>query len=756
MKNTIFAITVSFVALFVGWKIYAGAMVSGKLGHERSAGAPQADGTPEAVIIARRQADQLYSPAEHETDQILFGDLHVHSSYSTDAFLWALPMMHGKGVHPVADACDYARYCSAIDFWSITDHAEAGTPARWKSTKDAVRQCQAKSSDQSNPDLVSMLGFEWTQVGNVPSEHYGHKNVIFKGLEDGEVAARPIAAQGVATDALRTNAAGLTAKLILADFKNRDIYYDFNTFLKNIRDVPDCDPTLPSSELPADCYESAKYPEDLIARLDDQGLDPLIIPHGSSWGFYTPPGTTWDKQLAPKHKPETFSLIEIYSGHGNSEEYRPYKNIIDLDQAERFAKCPLNQEGFTPPCVRAGEIIQERCLAEGQSADTCESKAAEARDAAASMGVAYHLGVASEAPEDWLDSGQCKDCYLPPFHHRPRTSVQYGLAISNFEGITEDSDPASADLGRFNWGFIASSDNHRARAGTGYKEVARRLNTEASGIVDHKYRKAFILDESKPDSTLHFKTRAELQTLAGFQLTELERQSSFFQTGGLAAVHTNGRSRDEIWAALQRRETYATSGPRMLLWFDRIDSSGGEAPMGATIEAATSGKFKVHAVGSFKQNPGCPDYAAEALGEDRITSLCTGECYNPSNERNLIERIEIIRIRPQTSPNEPVGNLIDDVFLSHACTPDQNGCSFEFEDPGFADAKRDTLYYARAIQEPRPTINGAPIQCDRDEDGNCIQAKLCLGDYRTSKSEECLSPKDVRAWSSPIYLTYAQ
>ena len=737
------AIVAAFIAGAVGWTVYSGAMTSGKLGTERSAGTPTGAAVPNAAIIARRDADQSVAPAG-ENKQILFGDLHVHTTYSTDAFLWALPLNYGKGIHPVADACDYARYCSAIDFWAVADHAEASTPERWAQTKETIRQCQARAGDQSNPDLVSLIGFEWSQVGATPAEHYGHKNVIFLGLEDYEVAARPIAAQGAATDALRTNAIGFPPIVALADFKNRQDYYDINTFLKNIRDVPSCDPDTPSSELPADCYESAKLPEDLIARLDNQGLDPLLIPHGSSWGFYTPPGTTWDKQLKAEHQPERFSLIEIYSGHGNSEEFRDYQAITPL--SDIAAICPPKQKSYTPSCVRAGEIIEERCLNEGQSEDVCAAKAAEARDAAANMGVPFHLAIEGELPSDWLDAGQCTDCFLPPFNHRPGTSIQYGLAISNFD---EAGDPT-----RFNWGFIASSDNHRARPGTGYKEVARRLNTESGGVIDPKYRKIFIRDQDeKPTSAVYRKTREELQSLAGFQLTELERQSSFWQTGGLAAVHTDGRSREEIWDALQRRETYATSGPRMLMWFDRVDASGDKSPMGATVEADDAGVFSVKAVGSYKQKPGCPDFAVEALGEERIADLCAGECYNPSNERNLIERIEIIRIRPQVSQDEHVADLIDDPFITHNCPPNKSGCSFEFTDPDFATGGRDVLYYARAIQEARPTINGDPLRCERDEEGNCIKVNLCYGDWR-SGDDDCTEMKDVRAWSSPIYLTH--
>ena len=68
--------------------------------------------------------------------------------------------------------------------------------------------------------------------------------------------------------------------------------------------------------------------------------------------------------------------------------------------------------------------------------------------------------------EDWQDCGQCRDCFNPAFNYRPASSAQYALAISNFD------DPAAPR--RFRFGFIASSDNHSARPGTGYKEFARR------------------------------------------------------------------------------------------------------------------------------------------------------------------------------------------------------------------------------------------------------------------------------------------
>ena len=90
--------------------------------------------------------------------QILFGDLHVHTTYSVDAFAWSMPIFHGDGVHPPAEACDYARFCSNLDFWATTEHAESLTPRHWRELKDTVRQCNAVSGDPQNPDLVTFLG----------------------------------------------------------------------------------------------------------------------------------------------------------------------------------------------------------------------------------------------------------------------------------------------------------------------------------------------------------------------------------------------------------------------------------------------------------------------------------------------------------------------------------------------------------------------------------------------------------------------
>ena len=119
-------------------------------------------------------------------------------------------------------------------------------------------------------------------------------------------------------------------------------------------------------------------------------------------------------------------------------------------------------------------------------------------------------------------------------------------------------------------------------------------------------------------------------------------------------------------------------------------------------------------------------------------------------------RIEVVRIRPQTRPGEPVDSLIDDPFLVLPCPPSGEGCTAQFEDADFPASGRDALYYVRAIQEASPVVNGASLRCERGEDGECARVDPCYGDFRTPFDEDCLAPAEERAWSSPIFVDWSR
>jgi hypothetical protein len=154
-------------------------------------------------------------------------------------------------------------------------------------------------------------------------------------------------------------------------------------------------------------------------------------------------------------------------------------------------------------------------------------------------------------------------------------------------------------------------------------------------------------------------------------------------------------------------------------------------------------------VGSFEQLPGCPAWSHEGLAPERLRRLCRDECYHPGETRRRIAAIEVIRIRPQISPAESVNGLIEDPWRRFECLPDPSGCVVRFEDPDFPVSGRDALYYARALEEPSPAINGSPLDTQFDASGKPLSIQICLG---AGSEEGCLAPVQERAWSSPIFV----
>ncbi len=694
--------------------------------------------------LRQREVWRQMGFAAPQARQILFGDLHVHTTFSGDAMLMSLPSVSAReGLHPPADACDFARYCSSLDFWALTDHAEFLSPERWQASKESVRSCNALAGDLDNPDLVSFLGWEWTQVGVSPEQHYGHKNVILRDLEEQQVPQRPIAAINTQSSQFGVEVGRPSLwealKFPLYDPLHVGRYVGFFKLVREMGELQSCPPEVHVRDLPLSCQERAATPQLLFHKLRQWDVAAMVIPHGTTWGFYTPPGSTWEKQLrGADHDEQLQPLFELWSGHGGSEEYRSWRSVEYDEQGQEL--CPAATESFLPCCWRAGQIIEERCG--DPSSPACRKRVEEARRNYLRAGVAGHLTVSGEEAADWLDCGHCRDCFTPAFQYRPGSSAQYVLALSNFDNPRQPR--------RFRFGFLASSDVHSARPGTGYKEYGRAYQTDYIGLRPRfRYQRLSPpLGEPAEESIDPRTIKVRNLFLEYFETT---RQASYTTTGGLVAVHSASRRREDIWQAMKERHVYGTSGPRILLWFD-LHQGEQRLPMGSVVRTREAPRFTVRAVGSLRQKPGCPETSLQGLSAARLEQLCRGECYHPSEERHPLQRIEVVRITPQAYPGEPMEDLIEDPWKVLACPADEQGCVVEFSDADYQSEGRETIYYVRAIQEPTQGVNADATRCDYDEEGNCIKVNLCYGDYRTAVDDDCLSEIEERAWSSPIYL----
>ena len=644
--------------------------------------------------------------------QILFGDLHTHTNYSLDAYVFNTALMKDLGITTPADACDFARYCSALDFWSINDHAESLTPRVWQDTVNAVRACNAQAGNARQPDMVSFLGWEWSH-GNrddIPS-HYGHKNVIFRTWEPGVSPIRPIASSERYMIA-RLPAVAIGLASLADDLKTIG---DLAWYINEVSKVPICPDGVSSDELPDDCREVAVSPSVLYRKLDELGFDSLVIPHGLAWGTTNPLTADFRNQLS-EYENRYQKLIESYSGHGNSERYVAFQRTA-LDAAGNVT-CPPSTSSFKPCCQRARELAMANC--EDTDKAGCVAAANSVMQAYAEAGAREGRKLLPDATlDDWAGCGQLQGAFQPASMYVPRQSTQYNLSLG-FD--------TKGKASRVKVGLIGSSDNHVARPGNSYKELNRPLMTDNKSVT------------GKP---------------AAFSIAADEESGGFYYTGGLVAVHAKGKHRDAIWEALENRNVYATSGDRMLVWFDLLNAPDGEAPMGSDVVMSDEPRFRVRALGAFEQTPGCPAHVTAALGEDRVQTLCGGECFQPGDTRKPITRIEITRIRPQQAPDEPVEGLIEHKWKVFQCPlqgqEQSQGCTVEFSDPDFPQSRRAAVYYARVLQAEQLLISGDPFGCEYDEAGTCIQRNYCINE-NAGPDQDCLGKAEPRAWTSPIYI----
>lgn len=555
---------------------------------------------------AERFPDRPEVPA-HETRNLLWGDLHIHTGLSYDAYTLgtrALPddaytFMKGATIEHALGYPIRAR--RPLDFGAVTDHAEyLGVPMHLAEGGTENLE-EIRSVFRSGNALRTTWLFLETTLLQMSSRELREETFGVPGLE----AVSTSAWQEIVDAAERHNDPGRFTTFVAYEWSSmpneRNLHR--NVIYKSSK-VPD----FPFSS------RDSSNPEDLWRALDDQrarGMEVIAIPHNSnvSDGRMFEKTTFAGEPLTPEYA-ETRSrnepLVEIFQVKGTSETH-PI-----LSPEDEFADFELM--------------------------DTVMS--------------------ASSPPSE-------------PVGSYARDALRTGLEFNHQEGFNP-----------FRFGVIGSSDSHNA----------------SSSVEEDNYHGKLPLLDGLPS----------LRLGTALLIPRERLPVRVYGAAGLVAVWAEQNTRDSVFEAMRRRETYATSGPRIQVRFfagwrypdellerDWLEAAYGDGvPMGGTLEGGT-GSSPVFIVSALKDPIGANLDRVQVI---KVWVDQSGESheeiYDVAASTDRTPRAEGVTIAP-------VGNTVDVANASYTNSIGSTELTTLWRDPDF-DPSQEALYYARAIEIPTP------------------------------------------------------
>ncbi len=178
---------------------------------------------------------------------------------------------------------------------------------------------------------------------------------------------------------------------------------------------------------------------------------------------------------------------------------------------------------------------------------------------------------------------------------------------------------------------------------------------------------------------------------------------------GYAAVWARENTREALFDAMQRKETYATTGPRMVVrFFGGWDFETGDArrpniaeagygkgvPMGGDLSAAPAGSAPAFLVGATKDPLGA--------NLDRV-QIVKGwrDADGGLHERVFDVALSDGRTMGEDGTVAPVGSTVDVETASYTNTIGDSDLAVVWRDPDF-DAREHAFYYVRVLEIPTP------------------------------------------------------
>ena len=577
--------------------------------------------------------DRTSAPPNTERNAY-FGDLHVHTEYSFDAYSFgttatpydAYRFAQGEAIqHPSGYQIQLR---TPLDFYAVTDHAmflglvKEAADTSTEFSEYAVAESVHDMNHPSNMGVDSVLQRVGNFAGFVPDTLEGiQAGTINEDLVN-EVGRRAWLDIVEAADLYNTPGRFTT----FVGYEYTTSSDDRGNLHRNvIFRGSDKLPALPFSRL------NSLNPEDLwdwMDNLRDQGIESLAIPHNSNGS-----------------NGQMFKLVD-WAGNPLDENYA----------LQRMRNEPLV------------EITQIKGTSDTHPLLSPNDEWADFE--------IYKLRVGTSLPSK-------------PDGSYVRQALKNGLLLEQ-QGITNP----------FQFGFVAASDTH----------VAATTDDESNF-----FSKAGILDGepigrgSVPASFLY---GAVIKMIAPGNLKEVEGREyvagSGFETwsaSGIAGVWAEENTRESIYDAFRRKETFATSGPRIKVRFfagNNFDS----AMLDADDLIAQAYERGVPMGSELQAGAGAPTFLLWAAGDPRGTPLQRLQVVKGFiHDGEPMEKVYDVACSDGLSPGTDTYRCPDNgarVNLADCSTTNDVGdpeLLTVWQDPEF-DSEEDAFYYLRVLENP--------------------------------------------------------
>jgi hypothetical protein len=628
---------------------------------------------------------ESYSPPANQQypDKLLWGDTHLHTYLSGDAYTLGTlttpdqAYRFAKGESIKATGGDMVRLRRPLDFMMVADHAEnlGAMPAVAAGNQELL----------ATPDgeEISLI------LKNVPALpsviHAGNKEQF---LERATLLNRAKAGWSGNYELSSEFKQSIWYRVIDAAEKHNDPG-NFTTFAgyewssnppmlhRNVVFLNG--PEITRQTVPFSKYDSYDV-EDLWRNLDDYmkatGGEVIAIPHNSnlSGGGMFSPLTYQGKPIAnayAKTRSRIEPIVEVTQIKGDSEAH-PY--ISPEDEFADFETYGAKTPPATAKPDAKGKVGKADKMTKGKGKGKGEGKSKADKvqadkQAPNNNAKAKGKGVASADPMQ-IGPGSNRISQPADFGDTARQSyvrpaLQAGLAHERRLGTNP-----------FKLGMIGATDSHTGLAAVTEDNFWGKMGSNEPG----PYRAGIM---------------------------------AYFSASGFAGVWATENTRDAIFAAMKRREVYATSGPRISVRFfggwnytttdaqrPNIADVGyrNGVPMGGDLASPVKGKSPTFLIRTTKDPDGANLDRVQVVkgwldGKGKVHEKIYNVAWSDDRVPDVNGRLT------------PVGSTVDTETATYTNSIGDTEFSVAWSDPAF-DAADPAFYYIRVLQIPTPRWTG--------------------------------------------------